>query len=97
MACIPFFYGGWQIHRRALAGIFRFHFSMESLISTASASAFFYSLFNLASGSIHLYFDTASMLVTLTLLGKMLERNARDRVLADMEAFFSLRPRNNFV
>ncbi len=92
MACIPFFYGGWQIHRRALAGIFRFHFSMESLISTASASAFFYSLFNLALGSIHLYFDTASMLVTLTLLGKMLERNARDRVLADMEAFFSLRP-----
>jgi len=92
LASIPFFYGGWTIHRRAWSGVFSGAFTMETLISAASAAAYFYSLFNLMYGTLHLYFDTASMLITLTLLGKLLERNAKDRVLSDLEAFFSLKP-----
>jgi len=92
LASIPFFYGGWTIHRRAWSGVFSGAFTMETLISAASAGAYFYSLFNLIYGTLHLYFDTASMLITLTLLGKLLERNAKDRVLSDLEAFFSLKP-----
>ena len=92
MACVPFVYGGAEIHRRALTGLRNAGFGMETLISVASASAFFYSLFNLFQGSLHLYFDTASGLITLTLLGKLLERGARDRVAGDLESFFSLRP-----
>ncbi|MFW5854894.1 MAG: heavy metal translocating P-type ATPase [Thermodesulfobacteriota bacterium] len=92
LASIPFFYGGWTIHRRAWSGVFSGAFTMETLISAASAAAYFYSLFNLIYGTLHLYFDTASMLITLTLLGKLLERNAKDRVLSDLEAFFSLKP-----
>ena len=92
MACIPFFYGGAEIHRRALAGFRNAAFGMETLVSVAASSAFFYSVFNLFQGSLHLYFDTASSLVTLTLLGKLLERGARDRVAGDLESFFSLRP-----
>ncbi len=92
LAAVPFLYGGWGIHRRAWAGLGAGMFTMESLISAASGSAFFYSLFNLIQGSIHLYFDTASMLITLTLLGKMLERNAKDHVLKDLSALFALKP-----
>ncbi|GBC59750.1 copper-translocating P-type ATPase [Desulfonema ishimotonii] len=92
MATVPFFYGGLRIHRRAWAGFLSASLSMEALISVASGSAFLYSLLNLFRGSIHLYFDTASMLISLTLLGKLLERNARDKVLADLETFFSLQP-----
>ena len=47
---------------------------------------------NLFSGSIHLYYDTAAMLITLTLLGKTIERKARDSVQEDLGNFFSLRP-----
>jgi heavy metal translocating P-type ATPase len=92
MACVPFFYGGAEIHRRAVAGLRNAGFGMETLISAASAAAFFYSVFNLFQGSLHLYFDTASGLITLTLLGKLLERGARDRVAGDIESFFSLQP-----
>ncbi|MFP4388469.1 MAG: heavy metal translocating P-type ATPase [Desulfococcaceae bacterium] len=92
MACVPFFYGGAEIHRRALAGLRNAGFGMETLISAASSAAFFYSVFNLFQGSLHLYFDTATGLVTLTLLGKLLERGARDRVAGDIESFFSLQP-----
>ncbi len=93
LASIPFFYGGWSIHRRAWSGVFSGAFTMETLISAAAAAAYFYSIFNLIYGTLHLYFDTAAMLITLTLLGKLLERNAKERVLSDLEAFFSLTPR----
>lgn len=92
MASVPFFYGGWRIHRRAWAGLRARVLPMETLISTASGSAYFYSVFNLVQGSIHLYFDTAAMLITLTLLGKLLERSAKDRVLRNLSAFFALTP-----
>ena len=55
-------------------------------------SAYFYSLYNFFSGSIHLYFDTASMLIVLVLLGKLMEGRAKERVTRDLESFFSLIP-----
>jgi heavy metal translocating P-type ATPase len=92
MASIVIFYGGRNIYRRAWAGISTAAFSMETLITLGSFSAYFYSIYGLVAGSIHLYFDTASMLITLVLLGKMLERRAKDEVQEDLANFFSLRP-----
>jgi heavy metal translocating P-type ATPase len=92
MASIVLFYGGRNIYRRAWMGICIAAFSMETLITIGSFSAYFYSIYGLIEGSIHLYFDTASMLVTLVLLGKLLERRAKDEVQEDLANFFSLRP-----
>jgi cation transport ATPase len=55
---------------------------MESLIAIASLSAYFYSVYRMAQGSLHLYFDTASMLITLVLLGRWIEIHIRDKVTA---------------
>jgi len=55
-------------------------------------SAYVYSTVNLFAGSIHIYYDTAAMLITLVLLGKTLERRAKGRVLEGLENFFSLKP-----
>jgi heavy metal translocating P-type ATPase len=85
-------YGGHNIYRRAWIGISTAAFSMETLITVGSLSAYFYSIYGLLSGSIHLYFDTASMLITLVLLGKLLERRAKAEVHEDLANFFSLRP-----
>jgi len=92
MASVVLFYGGRNIYRRAWAGISAAAFSMETLITVGSFTAYFYSLYGLLSGSIHLYFDTASMLVTLVLLGKLLEKRTKDEVQEDLANFFSLRP-----
>jgi heavy metal translocating P-type ATPase len=92
LASIVFLYGGWNIHRRTWQGIVTGAAGMEILISVGALSAFAYSTFNLFRGSIHLYFDTASMLITLLLLGRFLERRARDEVQEDLSNFFSLRP-----
>ncbi len=92
MASVVMIYGGRNIFRRALTGLYSAAASMEALIAVGSGSAYFYGVFNFFQGNIHLYFDTASMLITLVLLGKLLERNAKQRVQQDLETFFSIRP-----
>jgi heavy metal translocating P-type ATPase len=92
MATAVLFYGGRNIYYRAWTGLPTATFSMETLISVGAFSAYFYSIYGLLAGSIHLYFDTASMLISLVLLGKLLERRAKDEVQEDLANFFSLRP-----
>jgi heavy metal translocating P-type ATPase len=92
MASVVLFYGGQNIFKKALAGFASAASSMETLIAVGSFSAFLYSTFNLVQGSIHLFYDTASILVTLVLLGKILEQGAKKKVREDLETFFSLKP-----
>ena len=92
MATAVYFYGGRIIHKRAVSGALTGAPGMETLISAGATCAFFYSLYNLLRGSIHLYFDTASMLITLVLIGKAIEARAKEAVRVDLSHFFSLRP-----
>lgn len=92
MATAVLVYGGGPMARKAWSGLRHGAPGMEVLIVLGAGSAYFYSLFNWWSGSIHLYFDTAAMLITLLLLGKLLEALAKNRVRRDMEGFLSLHP-----
>jgi P-type Cu+ transporter len=92
MASIVVFYGGYPIHKRALSGVKSGWPGMEALISTGSFSTYFYSLFHLFTGSIHLYFDASSMLILLLLTGKMLEQSAKNKIAEGLWGFFSLVP-----
>ena len=73
MTTVVMLYGGGPVHRKALAGMAKGRPGMEALISIGAVCAFAYSLFGFLGGSIHLSFDTACMLITLVLLGKILE------------------------
>jgi heavy metal translocating P-type ATPase len=92
MATIVVVYGGFELFKKAWAGLTNAAFSMETLITMGSMSAYVYSTVNLFAGSIHIYYDTAAMLITLVLLGKTLERRAKGKVLEGLENFFSLKP-----
>ncbi len=92
MATIVVVYGGFELFNKAWSGLTNAAFSMETLIIMGSMSAYVYSTVNLFAGSIHIYYDTAAMLITLVLLGKTLERRAKGRVLEGLENFFSLKP-----
>jgi heavy metal translocating P-type ATPase len=92
MTTIVLVYGGSELFKKACFGLTNAAFSMETLIIMGSGSAYVYSTVSLFSGSIHIYFDTAAMLITLVLLGKALERRAKGRVLEGLENFFSLKP-----
>ena len=93
MGSIVYVYGGAPIHRRALSGFWLKSPGMEALISLGASSAYAYSLYNWMTGSIHIYFDTASMLITLVLLGKAIEQRAKDKINAQIGSFFDLQPK----
>ena len=93
MASVVYFYGGWPIHRRAWSGLRAGAAGMEALISIGSTSAYGYSLYQWLQGSIHLYFDSVSMLITLVLLGKLIEGHAKRRVQDALTSLFDLAPR----
>jgi heavy metal translocating P-type ATPase len=73
------FYGGFPIIKRAWSGLRFRNLSMDTLIAVGALSAYFYSLAIMSKGGIHLYFDTSAMIVTLVLLGKYVEQEARDK------------------
>jgi heavy metal translocating P-type ATPase len=93
MATIVLVYGGFSFFRKAWSGLTNAAFSMETLIIIGSLSAYGYSTVSLLAGSIHLYYDTSAMLITLVLLGKSLESRAKGRVLEGLENFLSLKPK----
>ena len=73
-------YGGYPIFKKALIGLGHGNPNMEVLIAIGALSAYGYSLFQMGRGSLHLYFDTAAMLIVLVLLGKYLESRAKERI-----------------
>ena len=92
MAAVVLIYGGGPMLRKAWYGLIHRAPGMETLVGMAAGCAFIYSLYNWLAGSIHLYFDTACMLITLVLLGKLLEQQAKSRVRRDLDSFFALQP-----
>jgi heavy metal translocating P-type ATPase len=80
MATPVVFYGGWPILRKGLSVLRYRAATMETLISVGALSAYGYSFFQMLQGSLHLYFDTAAMIVTLVLIGKYIELHARQKV-----------------
>jgi cation transport ATPase len=53
---------------------------MDTQIALGALSAYGYSIFQVSRGSLHLYFDTAAMLITIILLGGYVESLSRDKV-----------------
>jgi len=84
------FYGGYPIFKRAYQGLRHGSCTMDSLISVGALSAYFYSTVQMTRGSLHLYFDTASMLITLVLLGRFIEKRARSKVAAGIDELYRL-------
>lgn len=80
MAGFVLFYAGLPILRRGLTALRYASPTMDSLISLGALSAYIYSAVQVFRGSPHLYFDTASMLITLVLFGRYIEVRARERV-----------------
>jgi heavy metal translocating P-type ATPase len=92
LATVVLVYGGGSLFRKAWTGLRAAAPGMEALVCLGAAGAYGYSLINFWSGSWHLYFDTASMLITLVLLGKLLESRAKRNVRRDLDSFLALQP-----
>ena len=85
------FYSGWPFLRGAWFSLRNRLPNMDLLIALGSLSAYFYSLYALAVGA-EVYFDTAAMIITLILAGRLFESGARRRASAGVDRLLQLAP-----
>ena len=82
----PLFARGWaSLKNRSL--------NMFTLIGLGTAAAYGYSLFATVAGSGDVYFEAAAFIVTLVLLGQVLELKARERTRDALKALLGLSPK----
>ncbi len=81
----PFYRGAWKALRGGTA-------NMDVLVALGTSAAFGLSLYLMIRGELHLYFESAAVIVVLVRLGKWLEARAKRRTLKALEALESLRP-----
>ncbi len=96
-------WGGWPFFVRGWASFQTWNLNMFSLISLGTAAAFLFSAFALLfpaalpdafkmDGMIPLYFEAAAVIVTLVLLGQVLELRARSRTNNAIKSLLELAP-----
>jgi len=92
-------YFGWRFHRVALKNLRHVQFTMDTLVSLGTTAAFGYSviatvLAATGSGAMpQLYYDTATVIVTLILLGKYFEARAKGQTSSAIKKLLGLQPR----
>jgi len=86
------FYSGRPFINNTISGLRRMHFTMDSLITIGAGSAFIYSIYSMLKGG-EVYFDTAAMIVTLVLLGRLIESTAKGRASEAIERLAGLSPK----
>ncbi len=85
------FYSGWPFLAGAWRSLKNRAPSMDLLISLGVLTAYGYSISALLTGG-EVYFDTAAMIVTLILLGRLFEGSARTRAISGIDKLLQLAP-----
>lgn len=93
------FVAGWRFYRGAWSALKHRSGTMDSLVALGTSAAYFYSLavlvFGIGEG--HLYFESAAVIVTLILAGRVLEARAKRKTGAAVRALMNLRPETAMV
>jgi Cu2+-exporting ATPase len=85
------FYAGAPFLRGAARSARHGAFGMDALVFLGAASAYGYSAVSLVRGG-EVYFDTATMILTLILLGRYIEAGARSRAASALSRLVRLHP-----
>nr|MBO2476131.1 copper-translocating P-type ATPase [Bacillota bacterium] len=90
------FYAGWQFYVDSYYNLKNRTANMSVLVALGTSAAYFYSLVAVlfpGLGIDGLYFETSAILITLILLGKLLEAQAKGRTSAAIKKLMGLQPK----
>jgi Cu+-exporting ATPase len=89
------FWVGGRFYRGAWSSLLGGGANMDVLVALGTSMAYFYSLVVTLAGlpNRHVYFEASAAIITLILLGKLLEARAKARTSAAIEALLRLAPR----
>jgi Cu+-exporting ATPase len=86
-------WGGWPFFQRGWVSVVTWHLNMFTLIALGTGVSYFYSVVALlAGGGLDVYFEPAAVIVTLVLLGQVLELRARSQTGSALKALLGLAP-----
>lgn len=86
------FFSGWPFYRGAYHSLKSGSASMDVLVALGTSVAYFYSLISLVAGWGVFYFESSTMLITIILLGKLLEERAKGKASEAIEKLVKLQP-----
>jgi len=84
LTTVLIFYVGAPIFRGAWIGLRTGVLNMDNLLALAILAAYGYSVGQLVTGSLDLYFDVAAVIVTVVTIGRYLERGAKARATSEL-------------
>jgi Cu+-exporting ATPase len=102
-------WGGWPFFERGWASIINRHLNMFTLIAIGTGTAYVYSVvatlvpgifpdsFRGHGGEVAVYFEAAAVIVTLVLLGQVLELRARSQTSSAIKALLGLTPKSAII
>ena len=97
---------GWPFFQRGWTSVVNRHLNMFTLIALGAGASYFYSVyavlfphlipasFRNMAGDLAVYFEPAAAIVTLVLLGQVLELRARSQTGSALKALLGLAPKN---
>ena len=91
------FVAGWRFYRGAYKALRGGGANMDVLVALGTTVAYVYSAVVGFSGGGHVYFEASATVITLVLLGKMLEQRAKRKTLEALEALAKLQPKTALV
>lgn len=95
-ASVVQFYVGKRYYINAYRNLKNKSTNMDVLIAFGTSMAYFYSVYKVLIGSVDVYFDSSAMIITLILLGKFFEANAKSNTfgaimkLMDLKADYAI-------
>jgi Cu+-exporting ATPase len=85
------FYVGWQYYEGGYKALRNGSANMDVLVALGSSVAYFYSIAVMLGLSGHVYFETSAVIITLIVLGKLLEARAKGRTSEALKKLMGLR------
>ena len=97
---LPVVIAGYKFYKMGLKNLIKLSPNMDSLIAIGTLTAFFYSIFGIYqiiqgdhSYAMHLYFESAAVILTLITLGKYLEAVSKGKTSQAIKALMGLAPK----
>ncbi|MFH1779113.1 MAG: heavy metal translocating P-type ATPase [Candidatus Omnitrophota bacterium] len=95
------FWGGWQFFKATYVAAKHKTTDMNTLIAMGTFAAYFYSVvatfypefFTKGGFKVEVYYDTAAVIITLILLGRLLEEKAKGRTSEAIKKLIGLKPK----
>lgn len=91
------FVAGFRFYKGAVSGLKNKSPSMDLLVALGTTASFAYSVYSIIIGSDVFYFESSAMIITLVLLGKLLESRARAKTSEAIEKLMDLAPKSATV